>query len=123
MGGVLVDSRKILIHAKAHACDKHHPEGNDGLLMRPHFHSADFLFLYRFFFLLEHDISIPFFLLLNSASPDKVLLPVGACKVGITYRVASVVHLVISHIDTDVGYIRPRIVGTVKEHQIPSLCL
>lgn len=99
---------------KAHACDKHHPEGNDGLLMCPHFHSADFLFLYRFFFLLEHDFHS--FLLLNSASPDKVLLPVGACKVGITYRVASVVHLVISHIDTDVGYIRPSIVGTVEEH-------
>src|SRR5699024_674005 len=123
MGGVLVDSRKILIHTKAHACDKHHPEGNDGLLMRPHFHSADFLFLYRFFFLLEHDISIPFFLLLNSASPDKVLLPVGACKVGVTYRVASVVHLIVSYIDTDVRYIRSRIVGTVEEHQIPSLCL
>ena len=114
MCGVLVDSGKILIHPKAHACDKHHPEGNDGLLMCPHFHSADFLFLYRFFFLLEHDFHS--FLLLNSASPYQMLLPVGACKVGIAYRVASVVHLVISHIDTDVGYIRSRIVGTVEEH-------
>ena len=114
---------KILIHTKAHACDKHHPKGNDGLLMRPHFHSAAFLFLYRFFFHLEHDISIPFFLLLNSASPDKVLLPVAIVQISVAYRVASVVHLVISHIDTDVGYIRSRIVGTVEEHQIPSLCL
>ena len=96
MRGVLVDSRKILIHTKAHACDKHHPEGNDGLLMRPHFHSADFLFLYRFFFLLEHDISIPFFLLLNSASPDKVLLPVAIVQISVAYRVASVIKSFIS---------------------------
>ena len=123
MRGVLVDSRKILIYTKAHACDKHHPEGNDGLLMRPHFHSADFLFLYRFFFLLEHDISIPFFLLLNSASPDKVLLPVAIVQISVAYRVASVVHLIVSYIDTDVRYIRSRIVGTVEKYQIPSLCL
>ncbi|OJG50766.1 hypothetical protein RV03_GL001047 [Enterococcus gallinarum] len=54
--------------------------------MRPHFHSTDFLFLYRFFFLLEHDIFIPFFLLLNSASPDKVLLPVAIVQIGVAYR-------------------------------------
>ena len=80
-------------------------------------------YLVLVFFLLEHDISIPFFLLLNSASPDKVLLPVAIVQISVAYRVASVVHLVISHIDTDVGYIRPRIVGTVEEHQISSLCL
>ena len=31
MGGVLVDNRKILIHPKAHACDKHHPQRNQRL--------------------------------------------------------------------------------------------
>lgn len=78
-------------------------------------------FIVRVFFLLEHDFHS--FLLLNSASPYQMLLPVGACKVGVAHRVASVVHLVISHIDNDVGYIRPRIVGIVEEHQIPRLCL
>ena len=31
---VLVDSSKILIHSKAHACDKHHPQRNHGFLTK-----------------------------------------------------------------------------------------
>ena len=34
VGRVLVDSSKILIHSKAHACDKHHPQRNHGFLTK-----------------------------------------------------------------------------------------
>ena len=35
IGGMLVDSRKILIHSKAHAFDKHHQQRNHGFLCMP----------------------------------------------------------------------------------------
>lgn len=62
-------------------------------------------------------------LLLNSASPDKVLLPVAIVQISVAYRVASMVHLVISYIYSNVRYIASCVIGTVEEHQIASLCL
>ncbi len=48
MGGVLVDSRKILIHPKAHACDKHHPQRNHGFLMCAYLDSTHLFFFWFF---------------------------------------------------------------------------
>ncbi|EQK90934.1 hypothetical protein QSM_0568 [Clostridioides difficile P30] len=43
MGRVLVDSGKVLIHPKAHACDKHHPQRNHGFLMCAYLDSTHLL--------------------------------------------------------------------------------
>ena len=48
MGRVLVDSRKILIHPKAHACDKHHPQRNHGFLMCAYLDSTHLFFFWFF---------------------------------------------------------------------------
>ncbi|EQJ74972.1 hypothetical protein QSU_3816 [Clostridioides difficile P38] len=57
MGRVLVDSRKIFIHSKAHACDKHHPQRNHGFLMCAYLNSTHLFFFdifSRFLILLKH---------------------------------------------------------------------
>lgn len=41
----------------------------------------------------------------------------------LSYRVACMIHTIVSYIDTDVGYIATCIVGTVEKDQIASLCL
>ncbi|EQG49618.1 hypothetical protein QIW_0460 [Clostridioides difficile DA00134] len=48
MGGVLVDSGKILIHPKTHACDKHHPQRNHGFLMCAYLNSTHLFFFWFF---------------------------------------------------------------------------
>ncbi|EQI98049.1 hypothetical protein QQS_3560, partial [Clostridioides difficile P6] len=48
MGRVLVDSSKILIHSKAHACDKHHPQRNHGFLMCAYLNSTHLFFFWFF---------------------------------------------------------------------------
>ena len=52
-----------------------------------------------------------------------MLLPVGACKVGIADRVSCMIHAVVALIDTDVRDIASCIIGGVEKDQIPSLCL
>ncbi|EQK37014.1 hypothetical protein QW7_3518 [Clostridioides difficile P77] len=56
MGRVLVNSGKILIYSKAHACNKHHPQCNHGFLMCAYLDST-----YLFFF----DIFCLFLILLK----------------------------------------------------------
>ena len=51
-----------------------------------------------------------------------MLLPVGACQIGITDRVACVKHTVISLIYPDVRNISACVIGRVEKDQIPSLC-
>ncbi|EQJ62770.1 hypothetical protein QSK_0356, partial [Clostridioides difficile P29] len=60
MGRVLVDSGKILIHPKTHACDKHHPQRNHGFLMCAYLDSTHLFFFWffdsfsRFLILIKH---------------------------------------------------------------------
>ena len=57
MGRVLVDSRKILIRPKAHACDKHRPQRNHGFLMCAYLDSTHLFFFdifCLFLILLKH---------------------------------------------------------------------
>ena len=80
MGGMLVDSRKILIHSKAHACDKHHPQRNHGFLcvtsltVRTFFFFCSLIVSICFLFFLN--IFFKSFLLFYSSCTDQVLLPV-----------------------------------------------
>ncbi|EQK03886.1 hypothetical protein QUI_2740 [Clostridioides difficile P59] len=54
---MLVDSGKILIHPKTHACDKHHPQCNHGFLMCAYLDSTHLFFFdifSRFLILFKH---------------------------------------------------------------------
>ncbi|EQF83067.1 hypothetical protein QGM_0508 [Clostridioides difficile CD211] len=68
---MLVDSGKILIHPKAHACDKHHPQRNHGFLMCAYFDSTHHFFFdifCLFLILLKHIFKS--FLLFYSSCTD-----------------------------------------------------
>ena len=77
-----------------------------------YFDSTHLFFFYWFFFLFKHVFQS---FLLFSSSTNQVLLPIRIIEVGISDRVACMVHLIVSYIDTDMGYIASCIVGTVEK--------
>ena len=129
MGGVLVDSRKILIHPKAHACDKHHPQRNHGFFL-----CVPTLTVRTFFFFWFFDSFCLFLILL------KHIFQVLSIVLLVLHRLSAVasnyylgLHILsgrlhgtsgyFRNINTDVGYIRTSVIGRMEKHQVPSLCL
>jgi hypothetical protein len=61
--------------------------------------------------------------LFDSSGTNDVLLPVGRGQISIADWISGMVHLIVSHIDSYMGYIVAGIVGGMKKDQIASLCL
>ena len=57
----------------------------------------------------------------DSSDTNDVLLPVGRSQIGIADWISGMIHLIVSHIDSYMGYIVAGIVGGMEKDQIASL--